>query len=345
MRPGIIAMMGLWPAKDVECSMIPWADRTVLVTGAAGFLGGQLVRALSQRSARLVALVNDSVPQTLTDLTGLEIVRANLCDPAALQPVFRRRIDMVFHLAAQTLPTLAREDPRPTFEANTQATWNLLEAARSAPLVPHIVIASTDSVYGENADGAPFTEEARLAPSFPYETSKACAEMVARCYHETYALPIAIARFCNLYGPGDVAGSRLMAGTIAAAVVGKRQQLRGDGSAVRNYLYVEDAVAALLSLAEALDQPGIAGQAFNFCDEEPVSVLDIVNRVLRFVDRPDLAPHIGAGTPGEISIKRASAQRAHQALGWEPTISLDEGLARTIAWHRDQLRLAQETDS
>jgi len=325
--------------------MISWADQTVLVTGAAGFLGSRLVRALSQRSARLVALVKDSVPQTLTELSGLEVLRANLCDPAALQPLFRRRIDIVFHLAAQTLPTLGCEDPRLTFEANTQATWNLLESARSAASVSRIVIASTDSVYGENADGAPFTEEARLAPSFPYETSKACAEMVARCYYETYALPIAIARFCNLYGPGDVADSRLMAGTIAAAVVGKRQQLRGDGSAVRNYLYVEDAVAALLRLAEALGQPGIAGQAFNFCDEEPISVREIVTRVLRFVDRPDLAPHIGAGTPGEISIKRASAQKARQVLDWAPTVSLDEGLARTIAWHRDQLRVAQETDS
>jgi CDP-glucose 4,6-dehydratase len=326
--------------------MMDWADRAVLVTGAAGFLGSRLVRALSQRSARLMAVVNDSVPQTLMDSTGLDVVRANLCDATALRPLFERhRIQTVFHLAAQTLPTHAREDPRPTFEANAQGTWNLLEAARSAPLVPHIVIASTDSVYGENSEGPPFTEEARLAPSFPYETSKACAEMVARCYHETYDLPIAIARFCNLYGPGDVASSRLMAGTIAAAVAGKRQELRGDGSAVRNYLYVDDAVAALLTLAGALEEPGIAGEAFNFCDEEPVSVLDIVNRVLRFVDRPDLAPRIGAGTPGEISIKRASASKAHRVLGWEPTISLDEGLARTIAWHRGQLRIAQETAS
>jgi CDP-glucose 4,6-dehydratase len=326
--------------------VISWEKRTVLVTGAAGFLGARLASALAQRSAHVIALVKETAPQTLTGLSGLEVVRANLCDPAALQPLFeRRRIETVFHLAAQTLPTLAREDPRLTFEANAQGTWNLMEAARSAPLVPRIVIASTDSVYGENGGGAPFTEDARVAPSFPYETSKACAEMVARCYHETYALPIAIARFCNLYGPGDVADSRLMAGTIAAAVAGKRQQLRGDGSAVRNYLYVEDAVAALLSLAEALDRPGIAGQGFNFCDEEPVSVLDIVTRVLRFVDRPDLAPRLGAGTPGEISIKRASAEKACQVLGWEPTVSLDEGLARTIAWHRSRSRVSQETGS
>jgi len=323
-----------------------WADRTVLVTGAAGFLGCWLSRALCERSAHVLALVNHSVPRTLSGLPGFEVVRADLCEPAALQSVFQRhRIETVFHLAAQTLPTLARDDPRPTFEANAQGTWNLLEAARSAPVVARIVIASTDSVYGENSGDEPFTEEARLAPSFPYETSKACAEMVARCYHETYSLPVAMARFCNLYGPGDVADSRLMAGSIAAAVAGQRQQLRGDGSAVRNYLYVEDAVAALLTVAEALERPGIAGEAFNFCDEEPVSVRDIVTRVLRFVGRPDLAPLLGAGTPGEISIKRASAAKARQVLGWKPSISLDEGLARTIAWHRSRAQAAHESGS
>ena len=324
---------------------MPWADRTVLVTGAAGFLGGWLVRALSERSARVVAVVNHSTPQTLNSSADFEIVRADICDPAALQPLFERSgIDTVFHLAAQTLPTLARENPRLTFEANARGTWNLLEAARSTSLVPRVVICSTDSVYGEN-DGEPFAEEARLAPSFPYETSKACAEMVALCYYETYGLPIAIARFCNLYGPGDVAESRLMAGTIAAALAGERQQLRGDGSAVRNYLYVEDAVTALLTVAEAIDRPGMAGQAFNFCDEQPVSVLDIVTRVLRFTGRPDLAPRLGAGTPGEISIKRASAAKARQVLGWAPAVNLDEGLARTVAWHRSRSQVVLESGS
>jgi len=312
-------------------------NRTVLITGYGGFLGGWLARAMTERSVRVLGLVHKSVAQVVDGQARVETIRADIRDPDALPPIFEQhKIDTVFHLAAQTLPTLAREDPSLTFQVNARGAWNLFEAARTAPRVPRIVLASTDSVYGEN-DGSPFTEDAGLAPNFPYETSKACAEMVAGCYFKTYGLAVAIARFCNLYGPGDVAESRLMAGTIRAALAGERQHLRGDGSAVRNYLYVGDAVTALLTLAEALDRPELAGEAFNFCDERPLSVLEIVNRVLALAGRPDLAPRLGAGTPGEISVKRASAAKARRVLGWRPATSLDDGLRRTIAWHRSQM--------
>ncbi len=127
-----------------------------------------------------------------------------------------------------------------------------------------------------------------------------------------------------------------MAGAIEAALAGERPKLRGDGSAVRNYLYVEDAVSALLLLAESLERPGLAGQAFNFCDETPLSVREVVGRILALIDRPDLEPALGSGTPGEISVKRASAAKAREILGWRPAVGLDEGLARTIAWHRSR---------
>lgn len=276
-------------------------------------------------------------PPALEPPKHLEIVFADLCDPASVAPIFEsRRIDVVFHLAAQTLPTLARLNPGLTFEVNARGTWNLFEAARSAAHPPRIVLVSTDSVYGEN-DGRPFCEDAAVAPSFPYEASKACAEMVARCYRETFGVAVTVARFCNIFGPGDVAASRLMAGAIAAALKGERQTLRGDGSAVRNYLYVEDAVAALLLLAEQSARPEVVGESFNFCDETPLSVLDIVRRILALVGRPDLTPVLGAGTQGEISIKRASAEKARRVLGWRPEVDIDEGLRRTIAWHRSRL--------
>jgi CDP-glucose 4,6-dehydratase len=309
-----------------------WAGRTVLVTGYGGFLGGWTARTLAQRSARVIGLVHRSMLHPVGNVS-IKIAHGDIRDISRLRTIFEQHpIDTVFHLAAQTLPTLAREAPDLTFEVNTLGAWTLLEAARTASRIPAVVIGSTDSVYGEN-DGTPFTEDSNLAPHFPYETSKACAEMVAGCYVQTYRLPIVIARFCNLYGPGDVTESRLMAGAIEAALAGRRQQLRGDGSAIRNYLYIEDAVSALLLLAESLDRLDLAGQAFNFCDERPWSVLDIVNRILAVAGCPDLKPRLGRGTPGEISVKRASAAKAHAVLGWRPAIDLDEGLARTIAWH------------
>jgi len=317
--------------------MTAWAGQAVLVTGYGGFLGGWLAQALQGQGAHVLGLVHRAerrADHPAASGAAITSVCADICDPAALPPILARHpVTTVFHLAAQTLPTLAREEPQPTFEVNAQGACNVLEAARTAAQPPRVIFGSTDSVYGENG-GVPFTEESGLAPNYPYEASKACAEMTARCYFRTYGLPVAIARFCNLYGPGDVAESRLMAGTIAAALAGTRQVLRGDGSAVRNYLYVNDAVRALLTLAEALGRPGIAGQAFNFCDEAPYSVLDIASRVLALAGRPDLAPVLGVSTPGEISIKRASAEKARRVLGWAPLTGLDEGLAQTIAWHR-----------
>ncbi|UFN49762.1 GDP-mannose 4,6-dehydratase [Roseomonas sp. OT10] len=320
-----------------------WAGRAVLVTGVGGFLGGALARLLAERGARVVGLLNPAGAHARPDgMPGVELAAADIRDPAALAPLLARPgLHAVFHLAAQTLPTVARDNPAPAFELNARGTWNLLEAARRAPVPPRVVLASTDSVYGEN-DGTPFTEDSPLGASFPYEASKVCAETAARCYHVTYGLPVAIARFCNLYGPGDVALIRLMAGTIVATLEGRRQVLRGDGSSMRNYLYVDDAAEALLTLAEALDRPGIAGQAFNFCDEAAHTVLEIVERVLTLAGRPDLAPALGRSTPGEISIKRASAAKAARVLGWHATTGLEEGLRRTIAWQRHRMGLPAE---
>ncbi len=113
-------------------------------------------------------------------------------------------------------------------------------------------------------------------------------------------------------------------------------RLRGDGSSIRNYLYVEDAALALLRLAQALDGEVGSGEAFNFCDDTPVTSADLVRRILAVAERPDLQIIVSPGMPREISIKRASAERARRVLGWQPTVPLDEGLRRTIAWHRER---------
>ena len=318
-----------------------WAGRTVLITGSNGFLGGRLARALCLRSARVLGLM---LPGTKPMLNGGEVrgelgiepMFGDIRDIATLAAIFRdHEVAVVFHMAAFASPVRAHDDPRLAFEVNARGTWNLLEAARTAAVVPRVVLASTDSVYGES-DGSPFTETMQIAPNFPYEASKACAEIAAHCYFATFGLQVAIARFCNIYGPGDLTQTRLIVSTIQAALSGRPQVLRGDGSAMRNYLYVDDAVAALLGFAEALGRAEFAGRVINFCDETPYSVLDIVSRVLDQTGQPDLAPILGAGKPGEISIMLASAAKARQLLNWQPAIRLDEGLRRTIAWHRER---------
>lgn len=315
-----------------------WPGRRVLVSGCRGFLGSWLVRLLRDRGACVIGMSDSSsvasAPCPVSDIP----VTAELRDMESLIALLRdHKPDVVFHLAAKSLPSVARHQPHVTFEVNARGTWNLLEAIRTVAPTTRLVLVSTDSVYGEN-DGTPFTEDMSMAPDFPYEASKACAEIAARCYARTFGLSVAFARFCNIYGPGDTNMERLVAGTVEAVLGGEPPRLRGDGSSIRNYLYVEDATHALLSVAQALDEGESSGEAFNFCDETPVSSAELARRIVAMAGRTDLEVVLGSGTPGEISIKRASAERARRLLGWLPTVSLDEGLRRTIAWHRERHR-------
>ena len=313
-----------------------WAGRRVLVSGCRGFLGSWLVRLLQAHGACVIGMTGSerttAGPGTVADI----LVGAELRDMASLVAILQAHApDLVFHLAAQSLPSVARHQPHLTFEVNVRGTWNLLEAIRTVAPTTKLVLASSDSVYGEN-DGTPFTEEMPVAPDFPYEASKACAELAARCYARTFGMPVTFARFCNIYGPGDAHVDRLVSGTVEAVVRGECPRLRGDGSSIRNYLYVEDATLALLRLAQALDGEVGSGEAFNFCDDTPVTSADLVRRILAVAERPDLQVIVSPEMPREISTKRASAERARRVLGWRPTVSLDEGLRRTIAWHRER---------
>ncbi|MDO9499289.1 NAD(P)-dependent oxidoreductase [Falsiroseomonas sp.] len=317
-------------------SLPGWAGRRVLVTGCRGFLGSWLVRLLQSQDAIVIGMADAGRAESNGPGLAAIPVAAELRDMASLADILREQLpEVVFHLAAKSLPSVARHQPHLTFEVNARGTWNLLEAIRTIAPETRLIFVSTDSVYGEN-DGTPFTESTPLAPDFPYEASKACAELAARCYARSFGLRVVLARFCNIYGPGDTNMDRLVAGTVEAVLGGQPPRLRGDGSSVRNYLYVEDATRALLRVADALDGEIGSGEAFNFCDEAPVSSADLVRRIVAVAGRPDLQPILGPGTPGEISIKRASAEHARRLLGWRPGVTLEEGLRRTIAWHRER---------
>ncbi|MBI4575665.1 MAG: GDP-mannose 4,6-dehydratase [Planctomycetes bacterium] len=318
-----------------------WDGRRVLVTGATGLLGSWLAPALVERGAEVVALVRDWVPRSRFYLSGSDRavaqVRGCLEDlPLLARALNEYEVEAVFHLGAQTIVGTANRSPLSTFETNVRGTWNLLEACRTSPTVRRVVVASSDKAYGAH-ERLPYTEDAPLLGAHPYDVSKACADLIARAYHRTWGLPVAITRCGNFYGGGDLNFNRLVPGTARSALRGERPLIRSDGTYVRDYIYVEDAVAAYLGLAEALDRPEVQGEAFNFSTGEPLAALDLARRVLAAAGREDLEPVVLDEATGEIHSQHLDSARARRVLGWQARHGLAAGLARTVAWYRDYL--------
>ncbi|HHY57773.1 MAG TPA: NAD-dependent epimerase/dehydratase family protein [Chloroflexi bacterium] len=318
-----------------------WRDRPVFVTGATGLVGGWLVQRLLAAGADVVCLVRDWVPQCelvrTNAIARVKVVRGDVRDQALLERALgEHEIDTVLHLAAQTIVGIANRNPISTFETNIQGSWALLEACRRSPLVRQIVVASSDKAYGDQ-EVLPYDETTPLQGQHPYDVSKSCADLIAHAYAKSYELPVAITRCGNFYGGGDLNWNRIVPGTIRAILRGQRPVIRSDGRYIRDYFYVEDGAAAYMLLAERLaSQPDLRGEAFNFSNELQVTVLDLVQAILNLMGT-DLTPEIRNEAANEIRHQFLSAAKARRVLGWTPLFTLEEGLARTIAWYQEFL--------
>jgi CDP-glucose 4,6-dehydratase len=258
-------------------------------------------------------------------------------DYALLERVLNEyEVDTVFHLAAQTLVTVANQNPLSTFSSNIGGTWNLIEACRRNPQVRRIIVASSDKAYGNQAV-LPYTEDVPLQGRHPYDVSKSCADLIAQAYVTTYGLPVCVTRCGNLYGGGDLNFNRIIPGTIRSVLRGERPVIRSDGKSVRDYFYVRDAAKANLLLAEQLEPLRLQGEAFNFSNEDQLSALEVCRRVLRVMGAPNIEPIILGTAHGEIQCQYLSAEKAHRILGWRAAYSLDEGLRETVTWYREHL--------
>jgi CDP-glucose 4,6-dehydratase len=319
-----------------------WSGRKVLVTGATGLVGAWLVARLLERRANVVALVLDADPQSELMRSGnvrrISVVNGPLEDLDALERAIAiHAVDTVFHLGAQAIVGAAMAAPWITLEANVRGTYNLLEACRrQAGLVRCIVVASSDKAYG-SSETLPYREDHPLVGTHPYDVSKSCADLLARAYHVSYGLPLAIARCGNIFGGGDLNWSRVVPGTIRSWSRGEAPIIRSDGTFVRDYFYVRDAADAYLALAEGIAHPEVTGQAFNFSLEQPMSVLEMVEAVRQAMGCDGPEPEIQNTARGEIRAQYLDASRARSVLGWSPGYTLEQGLEETVDWYRRYL--------
>ena len=319
----------------------PLEGRSVFVTGAYGLLGSWLVKALLARGVRTTVLRRDTVAASALALEGTErrvnVVHGDVCDAALIERALSEyEVDTVFHLAAQAIVGVANRSPLSTFETNIRGTWTLLEACRHTG-VNRVVVAASDKAYGAH-DELPYREDFALQPRYPYDVSKAAADMIARSYWHMFELPVAVTRFANFYGGGDLNLSRLVPECVLAAIKGRPPVIRSDGTLERDYLYVEDAVEAYLAIWSLLDDGRGAGEAFNASGGPPHSVLKVAQltcKVAGSAVEPDVR---GTGTPlGEVSRQWVDSTKLRTMSGWEPRVSLEEGLARTVEWYRGYL--------
>lgn len=320
-----------------------WLDRRVFVTGATGLLGSWLTKKLADLGADVVVLIRDWVPESEffqnDAFSSAIIISGDLVDEELLERVLNEyEIETVFHTAAQTIVGTANRGPMSTFESNVRGTWCLLEAVRRSPLVKQTIVASSDKAYGEH-EKLPYREDAPLQGRHPYDVSKSCADLIAQSYAHTFGLPICVTRCGNLFGGGDLNWNRLIPGTIRSVVRDEAPVIRSDGTYIRDYFYVEDAVLAYMMLAEKMAADSeVCGQAFNFSNEIQVNVLDLTRRILTLMGRADIEPEILNEAGNEIKHQYLSAEKARSTLGWTPRFTLDEGLERTIGWYQSFLR-------
>jgi CDP-glucose 4,6-dehydratase len=318
-----------------------WQDRSVFVTGGTGLLGSWLIKQLIEVGANVVCLVRDWVPQSelvrSRRIEQVNTVRGDIVDRNLVERILGEyEIEVVFHLAAQTIVGIANRNPVSTFSTNIEGTWNLLEACRRSPKVLSIVVASSDKAYG-GQEHLPYDETMPLQGRHPYDVSKSCADLIAQTYAASYNLPVAITRCGNFYGGGDLNWNRVVPGTIRSVVRGERPVVRSDGNFVRDYFYIEDGAAAYMLLAERLaSYAALRGQAFNFSNESQVSVLEMVELILRKMNS-SLRPEVLNQVSNEIRHQYLSAERARTTLSWQPQFTLESGLDRTLAWYREFL--------
>lgn len=320
-----------------------WTDRNVLVTGCTGLLGSWLSEALVHAGANVVGLIRDRVPASRLVQRGIveriNVVSGEVEDFSLLERTLNEyQVQTAFHLAAQTIVGIANQSPLSTFETNIRGTWQLLEACRRTRWVEEVVVASSDKAYGQHKE-LPYTEGTPLVGRHPYDVSKTCADLLAQAYAETYQLPVCITRLGNLFGGGDYNFNRLVPGTIRSVIRSQAPVLRSNGRYSRDYIYVEDATCAYMLLAERMArESGIMGRAFNFSYESPLSALEVVDRILVQMGRPDLQAEILDTAGNEIPHQHLSAAEARKTLGWRPLFDFDEGLRRTIPWYVELLK-------
>jgi len=331
-RKSAVAGLGVSFSMD----KIFWKNRRVLITGFEGFLGSHLSKTLISYGAKIFGLdIKIYRKETIFsegDYKKIFVIKGSVANSGLIEAIIRKnKINTVFHLAAKATVGKCYLRPLSAFTTNIKGTWNILEICRNSRSVKNIIIASSDKAYGSHKN-LPYTEKAALMGDHPYDVSKSCADLLAYAYAHTYGLRVAVTRCGNIYGPGDFHFSRIVPDAIRCALNGKTFLIRSDGKFTRDYIFIDDIVNGYIILAEKLNKLDLGGEAFNFSDENPISVLELVKKIYRIAGKEenykimDIAKY-------EIPHQYLASGKAKKVLGWKPRFKLEKGLVITTNWY------------
>jgi len=316
-----------------------WKEKSVLVTGATGFLGGWLVHELADMGAHVVAMVrrqrSDSQLYLAGDDRRVAVVMGDVSDRAFLEDVVERYdVDVIFHTAMSgggVQATLA--EPIQCLQSTVESTWWLLDILRRKRSQAVMVVCSSDKAYGEQE--TPYRETQALRPQHPQEVAKASQDLLTQSFGKVYGLNVAVTRCGNLFGPYDFNFTRIIPYMARCCALGERPQLRSDGRFVRDFLAVQESAAAHLMLAQALStRPELKGEVFNFSYEVQMTMAEIVARIMRHANS-GLEPVVTNSARNEIPSMGLSCDKARAVLNWRPRLRFEESLAVTTAWYLD----------
>ncbi len=313
-----------------------WKNKSVLVTGYEGFLGSNLTKRLLSYGAKVVGIdirVNrKKTILTEDDFKKIIVIKGNVTRYNLIEEIIQKyKTEIVFHLAAEAIVGECLRNPSRTFSSNIGGTWNILDCCRNLNTVKAIIIASSDKAYGSH-ERLPYKEDASLKGNHPYDVSKSCADLIAHTYFHTYGLPVAITRCGNIYGPGDFNFSRIVPDAVRCAVSGRTLLIRSDGKFTRDYVYVDDIVNGCILLAEKLQKLNLKGEAFNFSAENPVTIIELINKIYEIVNKSPNYKILNQ-VKYEIRHQYLCSKKARRILRWKPRYRLEEGIKKTIQWY------------
>ena len=313
-------------------------NKNVLVTGGTGLVGSHLTEKLIDLGANVVCTYRSLNPRSYFAQNNMQnkVIMA-ACDFKDFDRVFdivtKYEIDYIFHLGAQPIVDTAYHNPLETLADNITGSINILESARRYPKVKGVMIASSDKAYGKGSVDA--VEDFPVAGDHPYDVSKSCVDLIARTYYKTYGVPVAVSRFGNIYGPGDLNANRIVPGIMNAIINDEVLELRSDGSFVRDYVYVKEVVEGYILLAENLEKT--KGEAFNFSTGYNFSVLELVEKIPTAVGKK-CKYKIVNNQKNEIPAQSLNFEKAAKILGWKEKYTFEEGIKETYEWYVNNIK-------